>query len=68
MTTEDVEFTIQIEDYRSDRQSVYPDWRDDPRFDALTDLMIALFPDNPVNTSGRLIRYVEDGNLIERTE
>jgi hypothetical protein len=51
----DVHFEIEIEDYRADPQAVYDDWRDDPRWDALTAFMDALFPDCEVTTSGKLV-------------
>lgn len=38
----DIQFTINVYDYEKDRDAV-ADWRDDERFDLLTDLAMTLF-------------------------
>ena len=39
----DIRFTVNVYDYENDRDANLTDWRDDDRFDLLTDLAMALF-------------------------
>jgi hypothetical protein len=47
----DIRFTINVYEYEKDNRAVV-DWREDDRFDALTDLAMLLFPDVDVDTDG----------------
>jgi hypothetical protein len=47
----DIRFTINVSDYEKDGRAV-ADWREDDRFDVLTDLAMLLFSDVDVNTDG----------------
>jgi hypothetical protein len=47
----DIRFTISVYEYEKDGRAV-ADWREDDRFDVLTDLAMLLFPDVDVSAEG----------------